>query len=117
MEKEKLADDVMSKDGDCVMLSVDVLYYKVNFNDQTFKMYNKENEKKDIDKNPLFAHEEKNCSAIGSVSGCDYLKNPHNVGYSILHKKVFISLVTWEVEEIILVVRNKTKHEIAADHT
>ena len=53
----KIADGVMLKDGDCVILGAEKMYFNVNFNQLTFKVYGKRVNILNVQSNLLFKYD------------------------------------------------------------
>ena len=57
MERMIIVDDIMSTDGDCMILGVKKMCYDVNFNNHAFKFFDLNADVKLIEHDPLFRHE------------------------------------------------------------
>ena len=53
----KIADGVISKDGDCVILGAEKVYFNANFNQSTFKVYDKRINILNVQSNLLFKYD------------------------------------------------------------
>jgi len=58
MERLNQVNAVMSKDGDAIIIGVHKLYYNIDFNDHSFKEYDKINDKINLSNNSLFLYED-----------------------------------------------------------
>ena len=90
----KIADGVISKDGDCVILGAEKVYFNVNFNWSTFKVYDKCVNILNVQSNPLFKYDSAHWPIIGVLHGCDYLKRIPNIGHAAIFNKILPKLVS-----------------------
>ena len=53
LERVNAVDDIMSKDGDCIIIGAKKMCYDVNFNKSTFKVHDRNSDLLHNDENPL----------------------------------------------------------------
>ena len=107
---------MMSTDGDCIVLGAEKLYFNVNFNTETFQIYEKSVDILCVEKNPLFKYKSKNWPLIASLLGNDYVKRIPNVGFATIFNKILPNLVHWDADEVMIVQNNNAIHKMSYQH-
>ena len=74
-------------------------------------MHDKDSDHKNIDQNPLFLW-----PLIGAMLGCDYIKRTCNYAFVTLFNKTFPQLVTWDVNDAIDQLHQRTKFVMNPEH-
>ena len=81
LEQANVVDGVTSKDGDCVVLGAKKVRFNVNFNNESFQVFNMDNDN-NSEINPLLTRDADKWHLIGVVLGCDYLPRTCYLDYS-----------------------------------
>ena len=100
----------------CVVLGAKKLYFNVNFNSETFQVYDKSVDCAKVDDNPLFLHESKKWPLIASLLGNDYVKRIPNVGHATIFKKILPKLLVWDDQDAMNTYNENLRYKISQQH-
>ena len=117
MARNNVVDSIISVDGDYIILGARKMHFKVNFDNETFSAYTKEEDMNQKDANLLFACDADLWYLIVGLLRCDYVDRMRNLGYSSLFNKILVNLNTRSAEEAVKVVEEATDLNVPDNYT
>ena len=70
----------------------------------------------DKENNPLFKHSPNEWRTIGAMLGCDCMPNMPSCGFATMFNKDLPYLITWDLDEVKSVFREKTRFTMTQEH-